>query len=46
VSNCDALQYLVLGLGDGRRMIGLSPIGLVMPAKIGRMRRTMRRIAG
>ena len=43
---CDALQYLILGLGDGRRMIGLSPIGLVMPAKIGRMRRTMRRIAG
>jgi len=27
-------------------MIGLDPIGLVMPAKIGRMRRTMRRIAG
>ena len=43
---CDALQYLVLGLGDGRRMIGLDPIGLVMPAKIGRMRRTMRRITG
>ncbi len=43
---CDCLQYGVISCGDGRRMIGLSPIGLVMPAKLGRMRRTMRRIAG
>ncbi len=41
---CDCLQYGVLALGDGRRMVGLEPIGMIAPARIGHMRRTMRRI--
>lgn len=42
----DALQYLVLGLGEGRRMTGLTPIGQVTPSKIARGRKTMRRVMG
>jgi hypothetical protein len=42
---CDALQYLCLGLGEGRRMVGLKPIGTVMPAQIRKGHKTMRRIS-
>jgi hypothetical protein len=41
---CDALQYLVIGQGAGRRMIGLAPIGDVKPTRIYGGRRTMRRV--
>ena len=41
---CDCLQYGIIGLGDGRRMIGLTPVGLVMPVKVAHGRRTMRRV--
>jgi hypothetical protein len=42
---CDALQYLCLGLGEGRRMVGLKPIGQVAAARIRGEKRTMRRIS-
>jgi hypothetical protein len=42
---CDALQYLCLGLGEGRRMVGLRPIGQVTPARIRAGHKTMRRIS-
>jgi hypothetical protein len=42
---CDALQYLVIGLGVARRMIGLKPSGDVKPVRIARPRRSMRRVA-
>jgi hypothetical protein len=41
---CDAAQYFVLGLGDGRRMIGLTPVGLVQPVRMRPERRSMRRV--
>jgi hypothetical protein len=41
---CDALQYLCLGLGEGRRMVGLRPIGTITPAQIRKGHKTMRRI--
>jgi hypothetical protein len=44
VSNCDALQYLCLGLGEGRRMVGLRPIGTITPVQIRHGRKTMRRV--
>ena len=40
----DALQYACIGLGEGRRMIGLKPIGEIRPARIYQGRKTMRRI--
>jgi len=43
---CDSLQYFVLDRGDGRRMIGLTPTGIIMPIKVAKGRRTMRRIVG
>jgi len=42
---CDALQYLCLGLGEGRRMVGLKPIGQVVPVKIYGGRKSMRRVS-
>jgi hypothetical protein len=41
---CDALQYLCLGLGEGRRMVGLRPIGTITPARLRGERKSMRRI--
>jgi hypothetical protein len=41
---CDALQYLCLGMGEGRRMVGLKPIGNIMPAPMRPARKSMRRI--
>ena len=41
---CDALQYLVLGRGVGRRMVGLTPTGDVRPVKFAKTHRTMRRV--
>ena len=42
---CDALQYLMLGLGDGRRMMGLRPASELEPRRIWtRGQRTMRRV--
>ena len=40
---CDALQYWVLGLGEGRRMIGLRPASEAKPISY-RQQRTMRRV--
>jgi hypothetical protein len=44
VSNCDALQYLCLGLGEGRRMVGLKPVGEIRPAQIRSGHKSMRRV--
>ncbi len=40
---CDALQYGILGLGEGRRMTGRAPIGEVRPTRVYRQK-SMRRI--
>lgn len=42
---CDALQYDVLGAGEGRRMIGQVPLGLLKPARVYHRRRDMRRVS-
>jgi hypothetical protein len=42
---CDCLQYLVLTMGEGRRMIGLTPIGNLRPVRVYRPK-TMRRNVG
>jgi hypothetical protein len=41
---CDALQYLCLGLGEGRRMVGLKPVGEIRPAQIRSGHKSMRRV--
>jgi hypothetical protein len=40
----DALQYACIGLGEGRRMIGLDPIGLLRPVRAFAKRKSMRRV--
>jgi hypothetical protein len=40
----DCLQYLCLFLGEGRRMIGLTPAPAAMPARMRKERGTLRRI--
>jgi len=42
---CDCLQYLVLTMGEGRRMIGLEPVGNLKPVRAFRPK-TMRRNVG
>jgi len=42
---CDALQYLCLGLGEGRRMVGLKPIGQLRPVRVFGVRKSMRRVS-
>lgn len=41
---CDGLQYLMLGLGEGRKMIGLSPALTARPMQVWHGRKTMRRV--
>ena len=41
---CDCLQYWVLFKGDGRRMIGLNPIGIAAPTRVVGKHKTMRRV--
>jgi hypothetical protein len=41
---CDCAQYFCLTLGEGRRMIGLQPIGQITPIRMRPERRTMRRV--
>jgi hypothetical protein len=41
---CDALQYGMIGLGEGRRMIGQAPISDIKPMKVWNRRKTMRRV--
>jgi hypothetical protein len=41
----DALQYLCISLGEGRRMVGLDPVDELKPAQIWHGRKTMRRVA-
>lgn len=43
---CDALQYGVLGLGEGRRMIGLSPTVSAKPVQVWKRRPDLRRGRG
>lgn len=40
----DGLQYLCLGIGEGRKMIGLPPIASLQPMQVYRGRKTMRRV--
>jgi hypothetical protein len=40
---CEGLQYLVMGMGEGRRMTGRSPLGSMMPMRVYRPK-TMRRV--
>jgi len=42
---CNALEYLVLGLGEGRRMVGLDPVSGIKPIRIIGPRRSRRRVA-
>jgi hypothetical protein len=39
----DALQYLVLGMGEGRRMTGRAPLGELQPVRVHKQK-TMRRV--
>jgi hypothetical protein len=39
----DSLQYLVIVMGEGRAMIGLSPVGEVKPARMLKQK-TLRRV--
>ena len=41
---CDTLQYWLIGVGEGRRMIGIRPVVDVKPFSYRPKRRTMRRI--
>ena len=41
---CDALQYGILGLGEGRKMIGLKPVIDLKPANLRPQRRSLRRV--
>jgi hypothetical protein len=41
---CDALQYWVLGVGEGRRMIGLRPQFDLKPIQTWNRRKSMRRV--
>ena len=41
----DALQYFCLGLGEGRKMIGLRPTGDVKPITYAKTRGSRRRVA-
>jgi hypothetical protein len=40
----DALQYVTLGLGEGRAMVGLGPISSMKPINLKKPRHSMRRI--
>lgn len=41
---CNALEYFMLGLGEGRRMIGLKPMGQIKPMVAYKGRQSMRRV--
>ena len=41
----DAWQYGMIGLGEGRRMIGMKPVGQMRGMKVFKGRQTMRRVA-
>ena len=41
----DALQYGVLGLGEGRKMTGRPPLGELKPVQTWNWRKTMRRVS-
>jgi hypothetical protein len=41
----DAEQYGILGLGEGRRMVGLPQIGALKPVQTIARRKTMRRVS-
>jgi hypothetical protein len=42
---CDALQYGILGLGEGRKMIGLTPGSEMKPVQVHFGRKSMRRVS-
>jgi hypothetical protein len=42
---CNALEYVMLGLGEGRRMVGLKPLAEIKPKMVYHGRRSMRRIS-
>jgi hypothetical protein len=42
----DALQYLALAMGEGRAMMGLTPMNELKPMRVWHGRRTMRRVVG
>lgn len=43
---CDALQYDMIGMGEGRRMLNQTPIGELRPRQMWNRRKTLRRQAG
>lgn len=43
---CNALEYFMLGLGEGRKMVGLVPANQVQPARVRPERRSLRRVVG
>ena len=42
---CDCLQYKCLSLGEGRRMVGLTPVTNLKPVKVYTGRKLMRRVS-
>lgn len=42
---CNALEYLLLGLGEGRRMVGIEPAQFVQATRVAMPRRSLRRVS-
>lgn len=42
---CNGLEYGLLGLGEGRRMVGLTPANDVKPVRIAMQRKSLRRVS-
>jgi hypothetical protein len=41
---CDALQYVLIAMGEGRHMVGLSPLSELKPKQFWHGRKSMRRV--
>jgi hypothetical protein len=41
---CDALQYVLIAMGEGRTMMGLTPLNELKPKQFWHGRKTMRRV--
>jgi len=43
---CNAWEYGMIGIGEGRRMIGLTALSDLKPVRVYRGAKTMRRVVG
>lgn len=41
---CNAAEYALLGLGEGRKMVGVNPVAAMAPARMFPARRSLRRV--